>query len=101
MKRNSSMKLEELRQEIDKLDDEIVALLAERQKCVEKVAAVKSDKTLIVDQKRIEEVVTRVKRLAKEKGMSEKMAESLWRKLIELSIDHEYKMIESQEEELE
>ena len=71
------------------------------QKCVEKVALVKSDKTLVVDQKRIEEVVTRVKRVAKEKGMSEKMTESLWRKLIELSIDHEYKLIESQEEELE
>ena len=95
------MSLEELRQEIDKLDDEIVALLAERQKCVEKVALVKGDKTLVVDQKRIEEVVTRVKRVAKEKGMSEKMTESLWRKLIELSIDHEYKLIESQEEELE
>ena len=47
--------------------------------------------------KRIEEVIRRVKRLAKEKGLSERIAESLWRKLIELSIDHEYEILKNQE----
>ena len=95
------MKLEELRQEIDQIDEELVTLFAERQKCAEKVAFVKSNKTLVVDQMRIEEVITRVKRLAKEKGMSEKIAESLWRKLIELTIDYEYAVIESQGKDFE
>ena len=81
------MNLEKLREEIDKLDKEILSLIAQRQKCVEKVALVKNNKDLVVDKKRIEEVIRRVKRLAKEKGLSEKIAESLWRKLIELSID--------------
>tara|TARA_B100000029_G_C17439881_1_gene911053 strand:+ start:279 stop:566 length:288 start_codon:yes stop_codon:yes gene_type:complete len=91
------MNLEKLREEIDKLDKEILSLIAQRQKCVEKVALVKNNKDLVVDKKRIEEVIRRVKRLAKEKGLSEKIAESLWRKLIELSIDHEYEILKNQE----
>ena len=90
------MNLEKLREEIDKLDKEILSLIAQRQKCVEKVALVKNNKDLVVDKKRIEEVIRRVKRLAKEKGLSEKIAESLWRKLIELSIDHEYEILKNQ-----
>ena len=46
------MNLEKLREEIDKLDKEILSLIAQRQKCVEKVALVKKD--LVVDKKRIE-----------------------------------------------
>ena len=91
------MNLEKLREEIDKLDKEILSLIAQRQKCVEKVALVKNNKDLVVDKKRIQEVIRRVKRLAKEKGLSEKIAESLWRKLIELSIDHEYEILKNQE----
>ena len=91
------MNLEKLREEIDKLDKEILSLIAQRPKCVEKVALVKNNKDLVVDKKRIEEVIRRVKRLAKEKGLSEKIAESLWRKLIELSIDHEYEILKNQE----
>ena len=91
------MNFEKLREEIDKLDKEILSLIAQRQKCVEKVALVKNNKDLVVDKKRIEEVIRRVKRLAKEKGLSEKIAESLWRKLIELSIDHEYEILKNQE----
>ena len=91
------MNIEKLREEIDKLDKEILSLIAQRQKCVEKVALVKNNKDLVVDKKRIEEVIRRVKRLAKEKGLSEKIAESLWRKLIELSIDHEYEILKNQE----
>ena len=91
------MNLEKLREEIDKLDKEILSLITQRQKCVEKVALVKNNKDLVVDKKRIEEVIRRVKRLAKEKGLSEKIAESLWRKLIELSIDHEYEILKNQE----
>ena len=91
------MNLEKLREEIDKLDKEILSLIAQRQKCVEKVALVKNNKDLVVDKKRIEEVIRRVKRLAKEKGLSEKIAESLWRKLIELSIDHKYEILKNQE----
>ena len=91
------MNLEKLREEMDKLDKEILSLIAQRQKCVEKVALVKNNKDLVVDKKRIEEVIRRVKRLSKEKGLSEKIAESLWRKLIELSIDHEYEILKNQE----
>ena len=93
----NKMKLEKLREEIDKLDKEILVLIAQRQRCVEKVALVKNNKDLVVDKKRIEEVVARVKTLAKEKGLSEKIAVALWRKLIELSIDHEFEILKKQE----
>ena len=49
--------MKEVREEIDLIDKELVLLLARRQKCIEMAAMVKNDKNLIVDEKRIEEVV--------------------------------------------
>ena len=94
------MNLEDLRKKIDELDKELVVLLAKRQKYVEKVAVVKNDKSLVVDKKRMEEVIARVKKLASEEGLSEQIAESLWRKIIELSIDHEFKELDSMQNKI-
>ena len=50
--------MKEVREEIDLLDKELVMLLARRQKCVEMAALVKNDKNLIIDEERIEEVLS-------------------------------------------
>ena len=52
--------MKEVREEIDLLDKELVMLLARRQKCVEMAALVKNDKNLIIDEERIEEVISKV-----------------------------------------
>ena len=53
--------MKEVREEIDLLDKELVLLLARRQKCIEMAALVKNDEKLIIDEDRIEEVISKVK----------------------------------------
>ena len=86
--------MKEVREEIDLLDKELVLLLARRQKCVEMAALVKNDKSLIVDEERIEEVIKNVTEFGESCGLDKQISETLWRKLIELSIKHEFKELE-------
>ena len=89
---NMTMSL--VRNEIDLIDKELVLLLARRQKCIEKAALVKNDKNLIIDEERIEEVIRKVISFGKSYGLDKKIAEPLWRKLISLSINHEFEQLE-------
>ena len=87
--------MKEVREEIDLIDRELVLLLARRQKCVEMAAAVKNDKDLIIDKERIEEVISKVTKFGDSCGLHKEIAEPLWRKLIDLSIEHEFKELEN------
>ena len=87
--------MKEVREEIDLLDKELVLLLARRQKCVEMAALVKNDENLIIDEERIEDVISKVTSFSDSCGLSKKIAEPLWRKLIDLSIQHEFQELES------
>ena len=87
--------MKEVREEIDLIDRELVLLLARRQKCVEMAAAVKNDKDLIIDKERIEEVISKVTQFGDSCGLHKEISEPLWRKLIDLSIEHEFKELEN------
>ena len=86
--------MKEVREEIDLLDKELVLLLARRQKCIEMAALVKNDKNLIIDKERIEDVVTKVSSFGESCGLDKNISEPLWRKLIDLSIEHEFKELD-------
>ena len=86
--------MKEVRKEIDLLDKELVLLFARRQKCVEMAALVKNDKNLIIDKERIEDVISKVTNFGESCGLSSSISEPLWRKLIDLSIEHEFKELE-------
>ena len=86
--------MKEVREEIDLLDKELVLLLARRQKCIEMAALVKNDKSLIIDKERIEDVVTKVSTFGKSCGLDSSISEPLWRKLIDLSIEHEFRELD-------
>ena len=86
--------MNDIREEIDLLDKELVLLLARRQKCIEMAALVKNDKNLIIDKERIEDVITKVTNLGESCGLSSSIAEPLCRKLIDLSIEHEFRELD-------
>ena len=86
--------MKEVREEIDLLDKELVLLLARRQKCIEMAAFVKNDKNLIVDEERIEDVISKVTVFGESCGLTKEISEPLWRKLIQLSIEHEFKELD-------
>jgi isochorismate pyruvate lyase len=82
--------LADLRAVIDRIDRDIVALLAERVRCLDEVIAVKvRDNLPAAIPERIEGVVANVRGEAESAGMSPDLAEALWRRLIEWSIAYE------------
>jgi isochorismate pyruvate lyase len=80
----------ELRMEIDRLDRELVAMLAERQRYIERAAEIKQDRNAVRDEARIEDVVAKVLSAARKAGLDPRIAEPVWRTLIERCIAHEF-----------
>jgi isochorismate pyruvate lyase len=88
----------EVRQGVDALDRALVALLAERQRYMDAAARIKPDRNAVRDPARIEEVIEKVKAAAREAGLSEDIAEPVWRTLIERCIAHEFEAWDAQRE---
>lgn len=82
----------EVRQGVDALDRALVALLAERQGYMDAAARIKTDRAAVRDEARIEEVVAKVKAEARAQGLSETIAEPVWRTLIERCIAYEFEV---------
>ncbi len=82
-------RMEEVRAAIDDIDGRLVALMAERQCYVAAAARIKNRFEDVRLQWRIEEVVGNVLAEAEVKGLSKRIAESVWRELIDRSIEFE------------
>lgn len=80
----------DVRQGVDALDRALVALLTQRQGYMAAAARIKADRSKVFDRPRIEDVVTKVKAAAREAGLSESIAEPVWRVLIDRCIAYEY-----------
>jgi isochorismate pyruvate lyase len=74
--------LAEVRENIDRLDREIVALLAERGRYVKDAARFKRDAFQVSAPQRQQEVIDKVKALAEEKGAYPEVVEAAYRALI-------------------
>ncbi len=79
----------DVRAGVDHLDHQLVALLAKRQGYMEAAARIKSDFETVRVPWRIEQVVENVLAEAEKQGLSPRIAEPVWRLLIEQSIAHE------------
>lgn len=86
----SCRSMEDVRGQIDRIDREIVGLLAERQTYIERAAQLKTSRQTVHDAARIEDVVTKVVAEAKRQGLSPEIAEPVWREIIARSIALEY-----------
>jgi isochorismate pyruvate lyase len=80
----------ELRAEIDRIDATLVALFAERARCIDRAVVLKSqlDLPARIDT-RVEEVVANVRRHAVTHNLPPDLVEKLWRRLIDWSIARE------------
>tara|TARA_B100000700_G_scaffold259938_1_gene295097 strand:- start:6465 stop:6746 length:282 start_codon:yes stop_codon:yes gene_type:complete len=81
--------MEELRKELDLLDNELIKLISKRFKFIEQAAIIKDDISKIRDNERIESIIERLRNLAEINEVSPDIVEKLWRYIIELSIDLE------------
>ncbi len=84
--------MDEVRDGVDRLDRALVALIKERARYMEAAARIKPNRGVVRDGDRIEDVVSKVLASAREVGLSEEIAEPVWRELIERSIAYEFKV---------
>lgn len=92
-RRNASpecQNMEEVRYEVDRLDRLLVQLVKERQDYMDAAARIKADRAIVRDEARIEDVVRKVLQSAKAQGLDAKIAESVWRNMIEQCIAYEF-----------
>lgn len=80
----------DLREEIDRVDREIVPLLLERLGYIAQAGHIKNDRDTVRDNWRVEDVVSKVKAETAQKGGDEAYIEVIYRHLIEYSINHEF-----------
>lgn len=81
--------MEEVRAGVDALDRKLVEMLAMRQGYMEAAARIKPTREDVRVPWRIEDVVEKVLVEAKRQGLSKRIAEPVWRVLIEQCIEHE------------
>ncbi len=84
--------MQEVRQGVDALDRALVTLLTERQGYMDAAARIKPERGAVRDEARIEDVVAKVKAAARAGGLSETIAEPVWRILIERCIAYEFEV---------
>ena len=81
-----------IRSTIDTIDKQIIKLLGLRKKQVLKIAKYKSKRT-IVDKKRINQIMKRIKAEAKKNKVDFILVKNFWNKLIQYSIKLEKKIV--------
>jgi isochorismate pyruvate lyase len=81
--------LEALRTEIDALDDQIVDLIAERNRYIHQASKFKQSVEEIKADERIETVINRVRHRALTEGVSPNLVTELYRKMIDEMVEAE------------
>ena len=89
--------LEETRKNIDKIDNEIVKLIAERTKYVKKAAEFKKDDNDVKAPDRVRKVISKVKELGIKYGVDEKLIENLYTQMINSFINIEMEEVNKTE----
>ena len=86
----------DLRTEIDRLDRSLVRLLSERQRYIERAAEIKSRRSDIRDQARIDDVLSKVAGEAEKARLDGRLARAVWQTLMDRSIEIELACFDAQ-----
>jgi isochorismate pyruvate lyase len=81
--------LSEVRGNIDRIDREIIRLMAERGRYVAEAGRFKADPAAVGAPARVEEITARIKKMARENGLAETVAERAYRAMIAAFEDFE------------
>ncbi len=81
--------LQEVRDEIDKLDEQIVELIARRNDYIKQAAKFKDTVDEVKAPERIDDVIQRMRRKALELDLSPNLVEELYRKMIDEMVETE------------
>ena len=85
----------EVRHGIDRLDEQIVALLAERFRYMEAAARIKQDRGAVRDERRKAEVIANARRVAAEEKVPVEAIQEIYERLVESSISYEFEQFDA------
>ena len=86
--------IDEVRNNINNIDEQIVKLIAQRSEFVKQAAKFKKDSDDVKAPERVEEVINKVKDLAKSTSANEEILENVYRTMINSFIKAEMKEFE-------
>ena len=89
MSPNNKKKLDLIRVKLDKLDNKLLTLIKYRTKLVEEVLKLKEFKKEIVDKKRINFILKKIKAKSLKQGIDPKITNRIWKNMIWSYIDYE------------
>ena len=84
-----NLKLKLIRQKIDKLDDKLLNLIKIRTNLVNGVLKQKRYKNQIIDNARIKEILTSIKKKSISRKIDPKITKKIWKNIIRAYIDFE------------
>lgn len=82
----------DVRQGVDEIDRMLVALIARRQGYMDAAARIKTDRNVVRDEARIQDVLNKVRAEAEKHGLSWDIAEPVWRQMMERCIAYEFEV---------
>ena len=89
MSPNNKKKLDIIRIKLDKLDNKLLSLIKYRTKLVEEVLKLKEFKKEIIDKKRINFILKKIKAKSLKQGIDPKITNRIWKNMIWSYIDYE------------
>ena len=89
MSPNNKIKLNFLRNELDKIDYQLLKVLKKRTEIVKKVLSLKTYKKEIVDKKRISMILKKIRKESLKKNIDPKITKRIWKNMIWSYIDFE------------
>jgi chorismate mutase len=90
-RKNNSLKMREIRKQIDKVDSKILPLMIKRSRLVSKALDLKTRKSEIIDRKRINQIKKKVASHSKKLGANPKLISDIWMSIIQNFINFEKK----------
>ena len=80
---------EDVRAELDRIDQALLTLFAERHRYVTRMAEIKTDVHEAYDPTRINAILSKQRKRAEELGLDEDQAELIWKTLIDWNVNYE------------
>ena len=89
MSPNNRVKLNKLRNKLDKIDNDLLKIIKIRSKFVKEVLKLKNSKSEIVDNKRINFILKKIKKKSIYLNIDPKITHRIWKNMIWSFIDYE------------
>tara|TARA_B110000971_G_scaffold64227_1_gene65713 strand:+ start:333 stop:611 length:279 start_codon:yes stop_codon:yes gene_type:complete len=86
-----SLEIKKIRKKLDKLDSKLLLIIKSRTNLVNQVIKLKKRKNEIVDKKRINFILKKIKKKSIELKIDPEITQSIWKQMIRSFIKYEYK----------